>query len=129
MKFSNSVAGRILWMSTGLFLLGTGFAAVLGGSKAAVVLTVLAPLVAIIGGFVSVGLAINEHPMQALATTVLGPIVLWPAFMLTLVMKVAAPRTGLVLVAVGVACLAAAVMFTLARTRRMVPMDLRAHGA
>ena len=118
MSFSRSAGGRILWLAAGLFLACTGLAALLAATKAAVVLGVAGPLAAVLGGMFAVGLSLESHPMAALATTILGPVVLWPAFMLTLVVDAVAPRAGLVLVAMGVACAATAVMLTLKQPLR-----------
>lgn len=115
--YFQSSAGRALVLAAGVFLTGLGLASLLAQSDAGPIVAMLAPVAAVGVAIACVELGMDRFPLRSLAVTAISPLILVPAFVAATARGWLPSAAGHVLVAGGVATLAAFVMMSLLSQR------------
>ena len=106
-------AGRALVLSVGLLLTGCGLAPMLGPSWPQIAVLAVFAVLAAGAGSAAVIIGLRAQPLLGLAMAILSLVLPWIALRAATDPGVISPRVAHVLVASGVACIAAFVLLSL----------------
>ena len=108
-NYLHSTSGRVARIALAVAAFGCG-AVALAGPEAGLYVIAATPPILIVGALVSIGLAIREHGLAALALIFLLPFVAGPYVGLLYAARAFGPTAGLALAAAGVAIFAGTVV-------------------